>query len=114
MPTETPAGMPGAWTLTGSLDTARYLHTATLLADGRVLVTGGWGWGGLLASAEVYNPAAGQWTPTDSLNTGRFWHTATLLADGRVLVTGWNPTDSGGCSVQRRAVRSGHWIVDTH
>ena len=34
-----PAG--GTWTLTGSLNTARYLHTATLLPNGMVLVAGG-------------------------------------------------------------------------
>ena len=31
----------GAWSVTGSLGTARYLHTATLLGNGKVLVAGG-------------------------------------------------------------------------
>ena len=44
---------------TGSLTTARGVHTATLLANGKVLVAGGQGTGGYLASAELFDPVAG-------------------------------------------------------
>jgi len=86
-----PAG--GTWTRTGSLWSARRLHTSTRLADGRVLVTGGIGTAPSLpaqglASAEVYDPATGQWTRTGDLRLARYSHSATLLADGRVLVAG--------------------------
>ena len=80
----------GTWTVTGSLNTARYSHTATLLRNGMVLVAGGFDSSltGVSASAELYDPASGTWTPTGSLNTARVLHTATLLPNGMVLVAG--------------------------
>ena len=86
----------GTFTYTGSMETDRTTHTATVLADGKVLVTGGSGRGegtgrfSVLshASAEVYDPATGAWTPTGSMAQARALHTATMLLDGRVLVVG--------------------------
>lgn len=81
----------GAWTSTGSMTEIRYSHTATLLADGRVLVVGGAS--GLIdpppsRSAELYDPATRTWTATGSMKTARLSHTATRLPDGRVLILG--------------------------
>ena len=85
----------GTWTATGSLNTKRLRHTATLLdpnvapgANGKVLVAGGQGGGDILTSAELYDPASGTWTATGSLNIKRQWYTATLLPNGKVLVAG--------------------------
>jgi len=78
----------GTWTATGSLVTARYSHTTTLLANGQALVAGGYCSSGLLGSAELYNPVTGTWTNTGSLITARDGHTATLLSNGQVLVNG--------------------------
>ena len=75
----------GAWTATGSLNTARHNHRATLLPNGQVLAAGG---AVILDSAELYDPASGTWTDTGSLNTGRGSHTATLLPNGQVLAAG--------------------------
>jgi hypothetical protein len=77
----------GTWTVTGSLNTERDAHTATLLADGEVLVAGGANINNL-RSAELYNPTTGNWTITGSLNSPRSSHTATLLSSGQVLVAG--------------------------
>jgi hypothetical protein len=80
------------FTSTGSLNTGRYYHTATLLNDGRVLVAGGFNGSSALSSGETYDPSFT--TTAGSLNTARYFHTATLLSDGRVLLTGG--TNDGG------------------
>ncbi len=50
-----------SWVPTGSMITARELHTATLLQSGKVLVAGGDN-RGYLSSAELYDPSSGTWT----------------------------------------------------
>src|SRR5438477_9004419 len=83
------AGQSGTWTPTGSLATARYGHTATLLPNGKVLVAGGGdSFGQEFASAELYDPATGLWAATGSMSTARVNYTATLLPNGKVLVAG--------------------------
>src|ERR1017187_5885421 len=78
-----------SWVTTGSLNTARYGQTATLLPNGNMLVVGGFGNpNGCQSSAELYDPANGTWTNTGSLNNARGLHTATLLPNGKVLVAG--------------------------
>jgi hypothetical protein len=62
------------WSATGSLGTHRYSgHTATLLANGKVLVVGGSVANAFAtATAELYDPATGQWNATGSVGVGRF------------------------------------------
>jgi N-acetylneuraminic acid mutarotase len=80
------------WTTTDSMITDRQQHTATLLPNGKVLVTGGtnsqFGGGNPLNLAEVYDPVARTWSTTSSMSTPRYAHTATLLPNGKVLVAG--------------------------
>jgi len=78
----------GTFSLTGSLNDARWGHTATLLQNGKVLITGGFGTPGALASAELYDPASGVFTRTGTMSVQRFGPVATLLLDGHVLITG--------------------------
>jgi hypothetical protein len=78
----------GRWRPTGSMAATRAMHSATLLADGSVLVAQG-----QLdaqptnATVEIYRPDTGAWhlggKLTQSLGGGV---TASLLRDGRVLV----------------------------
>ena len=53
----------GTFSPTGSMNSARALHSATLLLDGRVLIAGGYGFGGSCqTSAELYDPSTGTFT----------------------------------------------------
>jgi hypothetical protein len=90
------AGIAGAqggiFAGTGDMVTARGEHTATLLNNGQVFITGGTGSAssGLfgLTSAELYDPATGIFTATGNMISGRFFHSATLLNNGQVLIAG--------------------------
>jgi hypothetical protein len=89
---------------TGSMNEARVLHAAALLASGEVLVTGGanqGGAGGLVtryrASAELYDLPENGFKLTDSMSIRRVRHTATTLPDGTVLIAGGISTKCTGC-----------------
>ncbi|MGD0670859.1 MAG: kelch repeat-containing protein [Candidatus Binatus sp.] len=80
-----------SFTPAGAMTVARAGQTITMLRDGRVLLTGGVqnaGFRSQLASAEIYDPAAGTFSATGSMATPREGHTATMLRDGRVLIVG--------------------------
>jgi hypothetical protein len=81
----------GTFSGTASMHVARAGHTATLMPDGTVLITGGL-FGAYFYDAtalgELYNPYAGAFSTQIYMNAARSSHQATLLLDGRVLVTG--------------------------
>jgi N-acetylneuraminic acid mutarotase len=116
-----------SWTSVQDLDVAGIPtrireHTATLLADGRVLLAGGTitvtpsilG----TASAATFDAATNSWTAVAGMTTDRRQHTATLLVDGRVFVVGgtsdgaaerFDPTTNTWATVASAAyVRSNH------
>jgi len=95
---EPPRRSPGptGFSATGSMATARDGSTATLLSDGRVLIAGGSGGAGALATAELYDPTSGTFSPTGSMTEARAYHTATLLSDGRVLIAGGQDSSGKG------------------
>jgi WD40 repeat protein len=78
----------GKFAATGSLKEGRTHATATLLADGRVLVMGGDIQSGILQSVESYDPATGTFTAAGQMTVARFSQTATVLQDGRILIAG--------------------------
>jgi large repetitive protein len=80
----------GTWTAIGAMSSARQAHAATLLPDGRVLISGGANVGYFTSSAEIYDPAASAWTATGTMGVARGIHTATLLPNGTVLTAGGN------------------------
>jgi len=71
------------------METARSLHTATLLPGGKVLVTGGLDLNQkVLPASELFDPTSGDFAPTADMTVVRDAHAATSLSDGSVLVTG--------------------------
>ncbi len=76
-----------SWSLLGMMADVRRGHTATALADGRVLVTGGGENSYHLETAEVYDPSTGTWSSAGGMPASH-GHTSTLLEDGTVLVVG--------------------------
>ena len=73
-----------------SMSAPRAGHTATLLADGRVLLVGGFPGEGEdpTAAAEIYDPSSNEFTAVGDLAVARADHSATLLGDGTVLIAG--------------------------
>src|SRR5262249_47578129 len=82
-----------SWQFTDDMSRARFGHRATVLSDGRVLLTGGAGRGGDCVSnltAEIYDASSARFNPTRPMSTARGFHAATPLSDGKILVTGGN------------------------
>lgn len=97
----------GTWSTTGSLETGRVSHSATVLPNGKVLVAGGFIITNVvnklsvkaIASAELFDPELGTWSATAALGVARYIHTATLLPNGKVLVAG-GTSDSAVASAE--------------
>ena len=89
----------GLFSATGSTHDARHGSTATLLANGKVLIAGGImnNVQTRLASAELYDPATGTFAYTGSMHVARDYHNAALLQNGKVLIAGGG--DGSGTSL---------------
>jgi N-acetylneuraminic acid mutarotase len=100
----------GTWSSTGSLHSARAGQTATRLADGSVLVAGGYHVGDPTTSVERYTPTTGGWREVAPMAVARINHSAVLTTDGSVIVAGGR--GSAGTtmtSVERFTPATGKW-----
>jgi hypothetical protein len=96
----------GASSATANMNAPRADLTITLLPNGQALITGGSTWTGCtlgqgcqaywccIASAEIYDPAAGLFSTTGSMVSARAGHTATLLPSGQILIVGGGSGDN--------------------
>ncbi|MFT3766502.1 MAG: kelch repeat-containing protein [Minicystis sp.] len=98
-----------AWSPAAPMNGARQSHTATLLADGRVLVAGGLD-GSYLASAEIYDPATDTWTAA-SPDVIRYDARAALLPTGDLLVAGGDDNVASLYTASRFVASTGTWAA---
>lgn len=108
----------GAWGSAGSPIIRRAEHTASLLADGRVLVVGGLDQlAQLRRSAEIYDPStpANPWPATPvvpAMTDARARHTATLFPDGGLLVVGGGDQSVDRTSTERFTPSPPTWKLE--
>jgi hypothetical protein len=94
----------GTFVPTGDMQSRRVGHSATFLPNGKVLIAGGLagrvfeGGPGIVASAEIYDPATERFTPAPSMRAPRTGHAAVLLQNGKVLVAGGEESDDHSLS----------------
>lgn len=105
----------GTWTATGAFNTPRIFFQMILLPNGNVLAAGGesqppYG-DSPLASAEVYNPAAGTWTTTGPLTTPRANFEMVLLPNGNVLAVGGSDDNVTLASAEVYNPAAGTWTA---
>lgn len=106
------------WTATGTMITPRFGHTATKLADGRVLVTGGANFYyprnnriAYTATAEIYDPNTRKWASAGSMSMARINHSATLLPDGKLLAAGGSGINYNTSATEIFDPATGKWSL---
>jgi hypothetical protein len=90
-----------SWTTAADLNVAHWGGASlTVLADGQVLIAGGFDSAGYIGNAaEVYNPMIDVWTRISDMPENRFDHGAALLENGHVLLAGGSHTEPTCCEL---------------
>jgi N-acetylneuraminic acid mutarotase len=104
---------PG-WNTATNLNVARGAHTATLLPDGKILITGGSTaysvtGGTATASAELFNPSNNTRVAANSMTVARFGHSVAMLTTGKVLLAGGNNASGTTATAELYDAVSGTW-----
>ena len=85
------------WSHAGEMARARYLHSAAVREDGRVLVAGGRADSYLyLATAEVFDPVSRGWTAGGRMSQARIWHTISTIDNNCAIAVGGYLEDANG------------------
>ena len=78
-----------SWSFTGPPRSRREMHSAVLLPNGKVLVTGGKYSSTPLATTEIFDPATSTWSDAAPMTVARYGHTTTLIpGSGKVIAVG--------------------------
>lgn len=78
------------WEVVPPMASPRYWHTATLLSNGQVLVTGGRNASAASGQtgAEIFDPSSNTWSTVSPFSTARYLHSAAILPNGTVIIAG--------------------------
>jgi len=87
------------WISAGNMKYERVWHEATVLNNGKVLVSGTFSSDDSMKTCELYDPSKKVWTTASNMNHGRFGHSASILTDGQVLI-------ASGCNMSNVLISS--------
>lgn len=103
------------WIEVSLMHTKRAAHTATLLSNGNVLVTGGLYFDGIndvyLTNSEIYDPTSDKWTEIEGMTISRSHHTATLLSNEKVIVVGGHQSKGRNKSSEIFDIKTQTWTM---
>ena len=100
------------WDIVASINIGRDNHRATILNDGKVLITGGEISGSTTNQCEIYDPTLNTWEIVAQMNERRSLHAVILLKNGNVFISGGSNGDSpllNSCEVYD--VSTNEWVL---